>query len=66
VYDRLVELGLPVTAYNGGEAPYETERLVNARAEDYCNLREIFGAGRRTSTSLTTSLLRNWGRSSGR
>jgi hypothetical protein len=28
VYDRLVELGLPVTPYNGGEAPYDNERLL--------------------------------------
>ena len=34
VYDRLVELGLPVVAYNGGEAPYDKERFVNARAGD--------------------------------
>lgn len=40
--DRLVELGLPVTPYNGGEAPFDKERFVNARAEDYWNLREVF------------------------
>jgi len=50
VFDRLVELGLPVAAYNGGEAPYERrpttkERFVNARAEDYWNLRELFENG---------------------
>jgi hypothetical protein len=45
VYDRLVELGLPVVAYNGGEAPYDKERFVNARAEDYWNLRELFENG---------------------
>jgi len=45
VYDRLVELGLPVTPYNGGEAPFDKERFVNARAEDYWNLREIFENG---------------------
>jgi hypothetical protein len=42
VYDRLIEFGLPVTPYNGGEAPYDKERFVNARAEDYWNPREIF------------------------
>jgi hypothetical protein len=45
VYDRLAELGVPAAAYNGGEAPYDKERFVNARAEDYWNLREIFEAG---------------------
>jgi hypothetical protein len=45
VYDRLAELGLPVVAYNGGEAPYDKERFVNARAEDYWNLRELFENG---------------------
>jgi hypothetical protein len=42
VYDRLAELGVPVAAYNGGESPYDKERFVNARAEDYWTLREIF------------------------
>src|SRR5215213_5219438 len=41
----LVELGLPVVAYNRGEAPFDKERFVNARAEDYWNLREIFETG---------------------
>jgi hypothetical protein len=45
VYDRLAELGVPVTPYNGGEAPFDKERFVNARAEDYWNLREIFEVG---------------------
>jgi hypothetical protein len=45
VYDRLIELGLPVTPYNGGEAPFDKERFVNARAEDYWNLRELFENG---------------------
>ena len=44
-YDRLVELGLPVVAYNGGEAPYDKERFVNARAEAYWNFRELFENG---------------------
>jgi phage terminase large subunit len=45
VFDRLAELGLPVAAYNGGEAPFDKERFVNARAEDYWNLRELFENG---------------------
>jgi hypothetical protein len=45
VYDRLVELGIPVVPYNGGEAPFDKERFVNARAEDFWNLREIFEMG---------------------
>jgi hypothetical protein len=35
----------PVTPYNGGEAPIDKERFVNARAEDYWTLRELFEAG---------------------
>jgi phage terminase large subunit len=42
VFDRLAELGLPVAAYNGREAPFDKERFVNARAEDYWTLRELF------------------------
>ena len=42
VVDRLAELNLPVTPYNGGEAPIDKERFVNARAEDYWTLRERF------------------------
>jgi hypothetical protein len=45
VYDRLAELGVPVTPYNGGETPFDKERFVNARAEDYWNLRESFEVG---------------------
>jgi hypothetical protein len=45
VVDRLVELGLSVIPYNGGEAPFDRERFVNARAEDYWTLREIFESG---------------------
>jgi hypothetical protein len=44
VVDRLAELELPVTPYNGGEAPIDKERFVNARAEDY-SLREVFENG---------------------
>ena len=43
--DRLAELELPVTPYNGGEAPIDKERFVNARAEDYWTLRERFEQG---------------------
>jgi hypothetical protein len=45
VYDRLVELHIPVVPYNGGEAPFDKERFINARAEDYWNLRESFEVG---------------------
>ena len=45
VVDRLIELGLPITPYNGGEAPIDKERFVNARAEDFWTLRELFEAG---------------------
>jgi hypothetical protein len=45
VVDRLAELELPVTPYNGGEAPIERERFVNAPAEDYWTLRERFEQG---------------------
>jgi hypothetical protein len=36
---------LPVVPYNGGEAPIDKERFVNARAEDYWTLRERFEQG---------------------
>jgi hypothetical protein len=39
---RCRELDLPVVPYNGGEAPIDKERFVNARAEDYWTLRELF------------------------
>jgi hypothetical protein len=42
VVDRLAELDLPVVPYNGGEAPIDKERFVNARAEDNWTLRERF------------------------
>jgi len=42
VVDRLAELDLTVIPYNGGEAPIDKERFVNARAEDYWTLRERF------------------------
>ena len=45
VVDRLAELDLPVVPYNGGEAPIDKERFVNARAEDYSTLRELFEQG---------------------
>jgi hypothetical protein len=34
VYDLLVELGVPATPHNGGEAAFDKERFANARAED--------------------------------
>jgi hypothetical protein len=36
---------LRVVPYNGGEAPIDKERFVNARAEDYWMLRERFEQG---------------------
>jgi hypothetical protein len=45
VVDRIAELELPVVPYNGGEAPIDKERFVNARAEDYWTLRERFEQG---------------------
>jgi hypothetical protein len=45
VVDRVAELELPVVLYNGGEAPIDKERFVNARAEDYWTLRERFEQG---------------------
>jgi phage terminase large subunit len=39
--DRLIVLGLPVTPYNGGEAPIDKDRFITARAEDYWTLREL-------------------------
>jgi len=45
VVDRLAELNLPLVPYNGGEAPIDKERFVNARAEDYWTLRERFEQG---------------------
>ena len=43
--DRLAELDLPVVPYNGGEAPIDSERFVNARAEDHWTLQERFEQG---------------------
>jgi hypothetical protein len=43
--DRLIELGHPITPYDGGEAPIDKERFVNARAEDYWTLPERFDRG---------------------
>ena len=45
VVNRLAELELPVVPYNGGEAPIDKERFVNARAEDYWTLRDRFEQG---------------------
>jgi hypothetical protein len=36
---------LPVVPYNGGGAPIDKERFVNARAEDHWTLRERFEQG---------------------
>ena len=64
VVDRLAELELPVTPYNGGGAPIDKERFVNARAEDYWTLRERFEQGEWISTPMTTSSLPSSARSS--
>jgi hypothetical protein len=42
VVDRLIELRLPVTPCNAGEAAIDKERFLNARAEDYWTMRELF------------------------
>jgi hypothetical protein len=50
---RLAELDLSAVSYNGGEAPIDTERSSNARAEDYRTLRERF---EHCSSALTAPL----------
>jgi hypothetical protein len=45
VVGRLAKLDLPVVPYNGGEAPIDKERFVDARAEDCWTLRERFEQG---------------------
>lgn len=40
VFDRLVEQGLPVYAWHGGQPPMDRERFVNRRAEAYWYARE--------------------------
>lgn len=65
VVDRLVELGMPVTPYNGGEAPIDKERFVNARAEDYWTLGNCSKRARSRSIPMTTSSPHSWARSSG-
>lgn len=42
VYDQLWEAGERVVGLNGGSAPYDRERFVNARAEWYWGLRQRF------------------------
>ena len=47
VVDRLAELDLPVVPYNGGKAPIDKERFVNARAEGYwITLHDLLEQGR--------------------
>ena len=65
VVDRLAELDLPVTRFNGGEAPIDEERFVNARAEDYWTLRERFEQGEIDIAPMTTSSPPSSARSSG-
>jgi hypothetical protein len=55
VVDRLAELELPVVPYNGGEAPIDKERFVNARV----------ASSRARSIPMTTSSPLNSARSSG-
>lgn len=43
--DRLGERNLPVTGFNGGATADDPEKFVNARAESYWHLRELFEQG---------------------
>jgi hypothetical protein len=45
VLDRLLEQGTDVTGLNAGSAPNDTERFVNAKAEWFWTVREIFENG---------------------
>jgi hypothetical protein len=45
VYDRLKELEKPAVEMQAGQAPQNSERFLNARAEWYWGLRERFEAG---------------------
>lgn len=45
VVDRLVELKVPVIEANAAESPVDTIRFLNARAEWYWTLRELFETG---------------------
>jgi phage terminase large subunit len=45
VYDRLAEQCLPVVEMQSGQAPLDSERFLNARAEWYWGLRERFEQG---------------------
>jgi hypothetical protein len=65
VVDRLAELDLPVVPYNGGEAPIDKERFVNARAEDYWTCGSGSSKARSTSIPMTTSSPPSLVRSSG-
>jgi hypothetical protein len=55
VYDRPVELVIPAVPYSGGEALFDKERFVNARAEDYGICGRSSRRVRSTSTSSTTA-----------
>ena len=59
------ELNLPVMPYNGGDAPMDKERFVNARAKDYWMLQSGLSKAKSTSTLTTTSSLRSSAPSSG-
>jgi hypothetical protein len=45
VYDRLAEQGHPAVEMQSGQAPLDSERFLNARAEWYWGLRERFEQG---------------------
>jgi hypothetical protein len=45
VYDRLKELGYPVTAFNGGERAFNPTKYKNRRAEAYWEARELMEEG---------------------
>jgi len=45
VYDRLVEQGHPAVEMQSGQAPMDSERFLNARAEWFWGLRERFEQG---------------------
>jgi len=45
VFDRARELGLDIVGVNGGQSPADKERFINARAESFWNLREMFESG---------------------
>jgi hypothetical protein len=57
VYDRLVELGLPVVAYNGGEAPYDRNDSSTLERRPTGTSASCSRTARSTSMSSTTCSL---------